>query len=276
MKQLAYIAVRMILGIALIIAEAWAAVAQTSNPHSGGSYAGLSSASGTGTSAGAATSGYVADTASSSALTEQLKQDRLPLVGAQVLNASHGQRKVVLYGYVATDFGKSDAVTKARRYLKDSSVVVDNRIKVEPDLLAANGGSSGTTSSAPTASSPDASAGGLNPDVDSYMHQQSGAQQYAQQGSSSPSAMTAIVPLLMLGAVLLSHGSISIGNGSMGPPGSFGGAPYDPYSGYPSPPSIGSSSGGTIDPYGNSVDPYGTPPTTYGSGSSNPYGGGAP
>jgi hypothetical protein len=40
----------------------------------------------------------------------------------------------VLYGFTATNFGKQDAVTKSRRFLKDSTIAISNRIKVRPEL----------------------------------------------------------------------------------------------------------------------------------------------
>jgi hypothetical protein len=67
-------------------------------------------------------------------LTKYLHDHRLPLVSAQLLTNADGTREVVLYGFTATDFGKQDAVTKIRRYLKDSTIAVSNRIKVRPEL----------------------------------------------------------------------------------------------------------------------------------------------
>src|SRR5215469_10824049 len=72
--------------------------------------------------------GSTPDSSESRALTDYLKQRKLPLVGAQVLRSSDGRRKVVLYGFVGSDFGKTDAAQKARYFLRDSSVEVDNRI----------------------------------------------------------------------------------------------------------------------------------------------------
>src|SRR5271156_5081033 len=82
------------------------------------------------------TTGYTPDDAESRALTDYLTQHRLPLVGAQVLNGPDGGRAVVLYGFVGSEFGRSDAAEKARRFTSDSSIAVDNRIKVRPELLA--------------------------------------------------------------------------------------------------------------------------------------------
>jgi hypothetical protein len=83
-------------------------------------------------STAAAQSGNV-DTATSEKLTKYLHKNRLPMVGAQISNTSSG-RQLMLYGYVATDFGKSDAVTKSKRYLHDSNIAVVNNIQVNPQL----------------------------------------------------------------------------------------------------------------------------------------------
>ena len=55
------------------------------------------------------------------------------MVGAQVSNTDSG-RQLMLYGFVATDFGKDDAVTKSRAYLHDSTIAVVNNIRVNPQL----------------------------------------------------------------------------------------------------------------------------------------------
>ncbi len=139
---------------------------------------------------------YRADQGESQALTHYLKAHRLPLVGAQVLDGSGGNRAVVLYGFVGTDFGKSDAAAKSQRFLAGQSVLVDNRIKVRPELLASGGASVPRSSS----SSADAASG------------------------------AAIVGMSLASG----SGGFGVGPGSMGPPGGFG-PPYNPYPGYPSP-----------------------------------------
>ena len=70
-------------------------------------------------------------------MTNYLRSHRLPLVGAQVLaDPSSGQHVVVLYGFVATDFGKSDATTKANAFLHDRTAVIENRVKVDPEIAS--------------------------------------------------------------------------------------------------------------------------------------------
>src|SRR5204862_5526959 len=61
---------------------------------------------------GAVPPGYTNNTAQSGTLTSYLQSHRLPLVGAQVLNNSSGNQQIILYGFVATDFGKQDAADK--------------------------------------------------------------------------------------------------------------------------------------------------------------------
>ena len=53
------------------------------------------------------------DNATSAKLTKYLHNHRLPMVGAQISNTDAG-RQLMLYGFVATDFGKDDAVTKSK------------------------------------------------------------------------------------------------------------------------------------------------------------------
>jgi hypothetical protein len=73
------------------------------------------------------------DKNTSAKLTKYLHNHRLPMVGAQVSNTDSG-RQLMLYGFVATDFGKDDAVTKSRAYLHDSTIAVVNNIRVNPQL----------------------------------------------------------------------------------------------------------------------------------------------
>jgi hypothetical protein len=204
------------------------------------------------------TSGYSPDEAESRALTEYLTQHKLPLVGAQVLAGPAGQRAVVLYGFVGSEFGRNDAADKARRFTADPSMMVDNRIKVRPELLAsgsrATAPDSGSSMTSEDASSPDES----YPGVDSYAQQQNNALSQYQQNQSPGGSMGTMLPLIvMLG--LLSMGLASGGSGfSVGPPmgGSPYGYPYNPYPGYPSPSPYGSPYAPS--PYSGS--PFGPPP----------------
>ena len=221
------------------------------------------------------TKNYVADTSASAALTDHLKQHRLPLVGAQVLrNPNDGSRAVMLYGFVGSDLGKSDAQRQAEDYINDASVEVDNRIRVNPELLTARGSSAATP---PDASShPDAQANAsapAMPGVQSYVDQQNQSaqvQQYQQQNSMGGS-MSSMLPLIaLMGLLSMSNGGGSFSTGPpMGyspygypsSPYGYGGSPYSPYSGYPPgmpPSSFGSPGYG----YGSSggVTPFGSLP----------------
>jgi hypothetical protein len=73
------------------------------------------------------------DTTTSAKLTKYLHAHRLPMVGAQISNTPSG-RQLMLYGFVATDFGKDDAVTKSKTFLHDSTISVVNNIRVNPQL----------------------------------------------------------------------------------------------------------------------------------------------
>jgi hypothetical protein len=87
-----------------------------------------------GTPRAAIAQNFTVDTAASEALTNYLRQNRLPLVGAQIGTASTGARRLVLYGYVGTQMGKSDAETKAVAHLGGTPPEVVNRIVIQPEL----------------------------------------------------------------------------------------------------------------------------------------------
>ena len=82
---------------------------------------------------------YKVDPQKSESLTTYLRQHRLPLVGAQVLTDSAGDRRIVLYGFVATSYGKNDAERKARTFVDGSTAgkpvpTVQNRIEIRPEI----------------------------------------------------------------------------------------------------------------------------------------------
>jgi len=204
--------------------------------------------------------GGIVDSPQSQGLSDYLKHHQLPLVGAQVVTSASGGRQVILFGFVASDFGKTDAEQKARHYLKDQSVVVDNRIKISPELAGSKGGSAGSTvNGVPSANAmpsdgtdPYAGSGSIqdyqnNQPPDAYAYQSQG-QQYQQYGGPPPSAMTLLIPLLMGGSFGGSGGGLGgsiggFGGGFGGSPGfgSFGGSPgfggggYGGYPSYPQP-----------------------------------------
>lgn len=191
---------------------------------------------------------YTPDSASSRSLTDYLHSHKLPLVGAQVLTGGDGGQQVVLYGFVATPFGKSDAEKKARKFLKDVDVSVDNRIKIRPELLSLK--SSAAPAAGPTETSPTgngaAQAENLPEGVQAYENQSRADQRYLsqqqQQYQAQNNLASTLIPLLGLGAM--------IGMGFLG------GGVGSGFSGF-----------GSISPYGGSS--YGTP--YYPPASSSPY-----
>src|SRR5271163_3998368 len=161
-------------------------------------------------SAAGTVAGGTIDSPQSQGLSDYLKAHSLPLVGAQVVTSSSGGKQVILFGFVASDFGKTDAEQKARHYLKDQSVVVDNRIKISAALAGGNGGARSTVNGAPSAngapsdgSDPYAASGSVqdyeNNQPPAYgsqaqQYQQYGSQQYQQYGSAGSSSL--LIPLL--------------------------------------------------------------------------------
>jgi hypothetical protein len=95
---------------------------------------------------------YTVDTAASEALANYLRQNRLPLVGAQIGTASTGARRLVLFGYVATQQGKIDAESKSVAYLGNPQPELINRIVIKPEIAnMRSAGQSGTEDSSPGA-----------------------------------------------------------------------------------------------------------------------------
>jgi hypothetical protein len=159
------------------------------------------------------------------ALSDYLHNHRLPLVGVQYTNAADGARQVVLYGYVATKFGKSDAEKKVRAIIDDPNVAIVNRIEVRPEI-ASMGGSGNSAESSASASQPN--------DLQEYQNQQAlqqyqnqqGLQQYQQQSANN--WLSLMLPLLGFGfGSGFGGGSTSFGFG--GSPSPYFGAPYNPY-----------------------------------------------
>jgi hypothetical protein len=68
-------------------------------------------------------------------LNDYLHSHLLPLVNAQIV-IQNGDRQVVLYGFTATDAGKSHAAQHTADFLRDPDVTILNRIKVRPELAS--------------------------------------------------------------------------------------------------------------------------------------------
>jgi hypothetical protein len=181
------------------------------------------------------------DKSQSGALTDYLKSHRLPLVGARVLVSPSGQRQVMLYGFVASQYGKDDAEAKARKYLNEPAIGVDNQIKVQPQLAKSGAGSSSLGSAY------DPSMGGVQAYENQQAqdaYQQSQINQYQAQ-TQGPSMLTTLIPLLGFFGGSFGSGGFGGSFGGYGPygggaygSGPYGGSPYGGY-GYPAPPPPG-------------------------------------
>jgi hypothetical protein len=184
------------------------------------------------------------------ALTDYLHSHRLPLVGAELIPHPGGTPQLVLFGFTATDFGKHDAVTKARRFLHGAPVAVTNRIIVRPELLSLKAPAPATRLRGSAAAS--------NNQISAYENQaqrdqqQYAQQQYANQGAGS--TLSTVLPLLGIGAAILGLG-MGFGN--------FGGGIGMPYGAGP-----GYGYGPGYAPYGPQpppgYPPYAPPPGGYG------------
>jgi len=171
------------------------------------------------------------DQAQSEGLTNYLKAHHLPLVGAQVLSAPGGERQVILFGFVATDYGKGDAESKARRYINDPAASLDNRIKIEPTLAKPNTSRGSQTADADSMSGIEAYE---NQSYEDQLQQQQ-QQLYGYQ-NQGPSPMSTMIPLLGMFGASFGGGSFGVSSGVVGP--AFGGGypvtPPPPSYGYPS------------------------------------------
>src|SRR5271156_354946 len=177
-------------------------------------------------SAAGTVAGGTIDSPQSQALSDYLKHHSLPLVGAQVVTSPSGGKQVILFGFVASDFGKTDAEQKARHYLKDSSLVVDNRIKISPELAGGHGSSGSTLNGSPSGnampsdgSDPYAASGSIQdyqnnepPGAQAYQAQGM-QQQYQQYNSAPPSMLTTILPLLLGSGMTMGSGGVGGGFG---------------------------------------------------------------
>jgi hypothetical protein len=275
MRRLIQLSFTFWFAISMTLAQVSLLAAQTTSTYSGtatdesGSYSRTSG------------SGYTPEQSESQALTEYLKQRRLPLVGAQVLRGADGRRMVVLYGFVGSNFGKADAVKKTRRFLNDPTVTVDNRINVRPELLASNRPSSAASSNPYSAYPPPAAGSAPDsqappPSADSSSSYPGANSYLAQKASPYTQQLTSMMPLIaLLGALGMSMvgggSNFSFGASPFRSP--FAGNPYSsPYGSYGSP--YGSSPFGGL-PFGGSpfgASPYGSSPFGNSPYGNAPYG----
>jgi len=214
-------------------------------------------------SASGTVAGGTIDSPQSSGLSDYLKHHSLPLVGAQVVTSPSGGKQVILFGFVASDFGKTDAEQKARHYLKDPTLVVDNRIKISPELAGGKASSGATVNGVPSANAmppdgtdPYAASGSIQdyqnnmpPDAYAYQAQGQQLQQYQQYNSAPPSMLTTLLPMLLGGGMMVGGGG-GYGGGGFGGFSSGYAPGYGGY-GYPSypPPMPNSGFSGSGYPY---------------------------
>ncbi len=211
----------------------------TDSTANGSATLGSSSGSASTPSSAGTVIGGTIDSSQSQGLSDYLKHHQLPLVGGQVVTSPSGGKQAILFGFVATDYGKTDAEQKARNYLKDPAMVVDNRIKVSPELANSKDGS--TPNPAPSYSSPDSTdpyatgsvqdyQNNLPPDANAYQQQGRYQQQYQQYGGGYGGGSSSGLMMMMSLLGMFGGGGIGVGGGG----GSYGGfsSGYSPYSSY--------------------------------------------
>ncbi len=77
---------------------------------------------------------YVIDQGTSDALTRYLRMNELPMVTAQFSTSPGGSKQLILTGFVATQFGRTDAERIATAYLNDPSVNMVDQILLDPHV----------------------------------------------------------------------------------------------------------------------------------------------
>lgn len=130
-------------------------------------------------------------------ITEYLKAQKLPLVGAS-MTADQSGWQLTLYGYVATQRGKVDAEDRTRRILtfNNKNVRVVNRIRVRPELLAMSGSEQSDSNSIVPGPPPS-----LSSSNQSYP-QIPGIQDY-QRNQDNQSNLSWLIPVLIIGLMLI-------------------------------------------------------------------------
>ena len=77
---------------------------------------------------------YVIDQGTSDALTKYLHMNELPMVTAQFSTSPGGSKQLILSGFVATQFGRTDAERIATAYLNDPNVNMVDQILLDPHV----------------------------------------------------------------------------------------------------------------------------------------------
>jgi hypothetical protein len=97
---------------------------------------------------------YVIDQGTSDALTRYLHADQLPMVNAEFSTSPGGSKQLILTGFVATQFGRTDAERIATGYLNDPSVNMVDQILLDPHIEGMRGTAPGAAASSSGAQSP--------------------------------------------------------------------------------------------------------------------------
>ncbi len=101
---------------------------------------------------------YVIDQGTSDALTRYLRMNELPMVTAEFSTSPGGAKQLILTGFVATQFGRTDAERIATGYLNDPSVNMVDQILLDPhveDLRSSAPAGSAAAAGSQSPNSPD-------------------------------------------------------------------------------------------------------------------------
>ena len=100
---------------------------------------------------------YVIDQRTSDAITKYLHMSELPMVTALYSTSPAGNKRLILTGFVATQFGRDDAERIATGYLNDPSVNLVDQILLDPHVeeLWPPAGSAAAAAGSQSPSSPD-------------------------------------------------------------------------------------------------------------------------
>jgi hypothetical protein len=91
---------------------------------------------------------YIVDQGTSDAITKYLRTNELPMVTAQFSTSPGGSKQLILTGFVATQFGRTDAERIATAYLNDPSVNMVDQILLDPHIEDMRGTAPGTAAAA--------------------------------------------------------------------------------------------------------------------------------
>jgi hypothetical protein len=97
---------------------------------------------------------YVIDQGTSDALTKYLHLNELPMVTAQFSTSPGGRKQLILTGFVATHFGRTDAERIATAYLNDPSVNLVDQILLDPHVEDMRGSAPASAAAASSSQSP--------------------------------------------------------------------------------------------------------------------------